>query len=95
MSVAAIQEWRASDDLHRLVMDLADQLPQVLAEAMSDSFAKMEGVDDKTLARVLTAAWYVAATRTLDHLRNRCPDVPEINSLPEAIERLRRVAGRK
>lgn len=90
-----IRKWRAADAEHRLLTKLAGQIPQVLADAIAESYAAAEGLNQQALARVLTATWYVAATRTLEALRERAPEIPEIVSLPDPITRLRTIAERQ
>lgn len=77
-------------------MKLAAQLPQALADAITESYTEAEGgVNSRALAHIPAATWYVTATRTLEALRDRAPEIPEIVSLPEAITQLRAIADRQ
>jgi hypothetical protein len=91
---AAVTAWKAAASNEQLLLALAAELPQALAEAMAESHAAATGVAKAPLAGVLAASWYVAATRTLDALRAHSPEIPEIAEIPAPIARLREIARR-
>ncbi|MGH8063230.1 MAG: hypothetical protein ACREO7_14590, partial [Pseudoxanthomonas sp.] len=88
----AVRQWRAAGATDAVVLELAASLPEVLAAAAVDSWQQAQGVDKRALAAITAAGWFVAANAVADHLRARCPAVPEVSSLPEEIERLRKIA---
>jgi len=73
-------------------MEIADTLPEVLACAITESHRLAAGVDKRQLAGVLAATWAMVTTAALDHLRELNPHVPEVETLPDEIERLRKIA---
>lgn len=75
-----------------MLLALADDVPEVIARAIAESWRLAEGIDKHKLAGVLTATWYVTATAILDYLRDQCPAVPELDKLPEEVERLQKIA---
>jgi len=90
--VDAVLAWRRASRSDALILELAGELPNVLAAASLQAFAQIEGSDKPRMAGVLAGVWYVAACTVLDHLRAKCPEVPEISSIPPEVERLRKIA---
>jgi hypothetical protein len=66
----------------------------VLADALADALEQCDGLPKQRMAGAFAAAWYVAATAALDHLRGFDPAVPDVTERPLAILRLLKVAGR-
>lgn len=94
IDVEAVRAWRSADCEQQLLLALAAELPEVLAVAAEDALRTIEGGPKGRAAATLAAGWYVGALATVDHLRQRCPTIPEIAAIPAAIERLRAIAGR-
>lgn len=92
VDVNAVRQWREANERDAVALELAGIVPEVLAGAVHEAWRMSEGIDKRRLAGVLSAAWYVAATSLLDHLRDGCTSVPEIVSLPEPVERLKQIA---
>lgn len=95
VSLPAVRAWRDAQRAdEKLAVELATTLPLVLGEAAYSGWRQIEGADKRRSAGLLAAAWYLMSSGALDHLRGRFPDaeVPEISSLPEPIERLRKIA---
>lgn len=89
---AAIVAWRAS----RAVTTNADasRIPDLIADGVAEAFEQAEGLPKQRAAGFACHAWYSASTRVLDHLRESDPTVPDVASVPLAIERLRKIATR-
>lgn len=85
--------WRRAERGEALLMQLASTIPHALAAATVQAWQRADGFDKHRLAGVFVASWYVNATTALDLLREHCATVPEISSLPEAIVRLKKIAG--
>lgn len=96
IDIAAARVWRhgnAGASTDRLVLEMAGDVPVLLAGAAFESWRLSSGVDKRRLAAMLAGTWYLSATAVLDHLRERCPAVPELTALPEEIERLKKLSG--
>lgn len=92
LDVDQVRRWTGADARDAAILELAAAAPELLANSMLQALQQAEGIDKRKLANVLCGAWYVAACSLLDHLRARCPSVPEINGpLPEPVERLRKI----
>lgn len=89
---AAVQAWRASQRV--ALAAAAAELPDVLADALADALERAEGLPKQRTAGLLAFAWYLAATRCMDHLREFDPAVGDVTDpLPAAVERLRKIAA--
>lgn len=86
-----VRAWRGADPRGAAVMEIADTLPEVLACAITESHRLAAGVDKRQLAGILAATWAMVTTAALDHLRELNPHVPEVGTLPDEIERLRKI----
>lgn len=96
LDVAALAAWRrcrggehATDRLRVI----ASEVPEIVAGAIYDAFAQIEGSHKRRCAGALAAAWYLACNAILDRLRVDCPEIAEISTLPEKIDRLRHIFG--
>lgn len=87
-----VLQWRQAGEQQRIYLELAGAVPLVLARATCDSVRMTQGIDKRRLAGVQAATWYVATNAVLDHLRERCPSVPELAEVPDEIEQLRKIA---
>ncbi|CAD0328112.1 hypothetical protein CFBP7900_17650 [Xanthomonas hortorum pv. carotae] len=87
-----VLEWRQAGERQQIYLELASAVPAVIAHAACDSLRQANGIDKKRLAGVQAATWYVATNAVLDHLRERCPAVPELAIVPDEIEQLRKIA---
>jgi hypothetical protein len=67
-------------------------VPEIVAAAVAEAFRGASGPHKRGCADVLAAAWYVVTVAVLDRIRRECPDVPEVETVPEPIERLRKIA---
>lgn len=89
---AQVLQWRQAGARQQVYLELASAVPTVIAHAACDSMRLANGIDKKRLAGVQAATWYVATNAVLDHLRERCPAVPELAVVPDEIEQLRKIA---
>ena len=89
----AVLQWRQAMTGDRIRIEVAAAIPGLLADAAVESWQRAEGVNKRQLAGIFAAHWYVGTNVVLDHLRDQCPDVPELAALPESIERLRKIAS--
>lgn len=98
VSPTALDAWRearkAASSTDALLMQLAAELPAVLAVAAVEGHRLAEGVDKRKLAGIAVAMYYVNETALRDWLRERCATVPDVSALPSEIERLRKIAER-
>lgn len=89
----AVRAWRDADQRAQVLLDLAAEVPRLLALAAEEAHRQANGVDKRKLGEILAATWFVGASTVLDHLRARCADVPQISpELPAQIERLVKIA---
>lgn len=89
---AAVASWRASQRV--TLAAAAAAIPAVLAGALADALERAEGLPKQRTAGLLAFAWYLAATRCMDHLREVDPAVADVTEpLPLAVERLRKIAA--
>ena len=90
---AAVRSWLGGSADTRHLLTLADDLPQLLATAIFESWRNENGPHKRALAGVLPAIWYSTCTQLLDKLREQNADVPDVqNPLPPEIEHLRKIA---
>lgn len=92
VSVPDVRAWRAADPCESQLLTLADELPHVLAGAAWQALCQVEGADKRRVAGLVAAFWFVTTTAALDHLRTKCPEIPELRCVPETIERLQKIA---
>lgn len=89
----AVTHWRHATDAEAAMLEIASALPHVLADAIEHIHHDIENDPAKRrMAGLLAVAWYATTCAVLDRLRERCPSVPDVASLPEPIERLRKIA---
>lgn len=88
-----VTAWRQAGDVEAMTLELAAQVPDVLANAMLQALQQAQGPHKRQLAGSLTAAWYFASCVILDNLREKVPTVPELVAAPEAITRLQKIAS--
>jgi hypothetical protein len=86
------RNWRGAPIGERELLALANDMPIVLARAAYNCWIEVEGVDRRRLAGIASALWYSAATSVLDRMREDCPAVPDVQSLPPEIDRLTKIA---
>lgn len=91
MDPEQVRRWLGAGERERALLELAGQVPELLAEAATESLQLATGIDKRKLARILVAAWYLSATRVLDYMRAQCPAVPGVVPIPERIEALRKI----
>lgn len=92
VDVEAVLAWRRASRSDALILELAGELPNVLAAASLQAFTQIAGNDKPRMAGVLAGTWYLMASATLDYLRAKCPEVPEISSIPPEVGRLQKIA---
>lgn len=93
VDVQAVRAWRASQRV--TLAAAAAGLPDVLADALADALEQADGLPKQRTAGLLALAWYLAATRCMDHLREFDSAVPDVaDPLPLAVEQLRKIAAR-
>jgi len=89
----AVRTWRAADQRDQVLLELAGDVPRLLAAAIDDAYRQAQGIDKRKLGEILAATWFVGANALLDHLRARCAAVPQLPpELPAQIDRLRKIA---
>ena len=93
VDVAAIAAWRATrgaagDDAR--LLELAADVPAIVAEAIALAHVRIEGPHKRACAGALVAVWYAATTRILDRMRAFEPGAPDVTPdlIPEEIVRL-------
>lgn len=89
---AAVRQWRGVGERERAILELADALPRLTAQATFKAFQLTEGLDKRRLAGAMAATWYANALCMLDYLRGQCPAVPDVTTRPEEIENLLKIA---
>lgn len=89
IDVNAARAWRDGENCEDMVVTLAAEIPELMASAIWDVHKLSNGPHHGQVANALAAAWYSATTKLLDRLKDDAPEVPEIETLPEKIERLR------
>lgn len=93
VDVQAVKQWRQANDRDAVLLEVAAALPDVLAVAALDAWKQGEGATDRRRqAGIVAATWFVLANATLEHLRKKCPDVPELQRFPDAITYLYEIA---
>jgi hypothetical protein len=91
----AVAAWRSADGGgHDLLIALAGDLPELVADAVWQVQAVTDGPHRDAVAGALAACWYQVTLAIADRIRQDAPDAPEPSALPEKIERLRSIFGR-
>ncbi|MCC7200905.1 MAG: terminase small subunit [Gammaproteobacteria bacterium] len=91
----AVAAWRAPGKAAGIDAQVfAAELPELLAAAVWSTFVTISGPHKRPAAGELAAAWYAMTTAALDRLREHDAAVPELSALPEAIDRLQKIAHR-
>ena len=92
---AAVDRWRTPGKAAGIdAAILAAELPELLAAAVWQTFLLIDGPHKRPCANELAAAWYGMTTAALDRLREHDATLPELSALPEAIDRLQKIAHR-
>jgi hypothetical protein len=69
----------------------AAEVPELLAEAMELAFREVCGPHKRAIAGELAGAWYRCTTALLDRLRRDVPTLPELDTVPESISKMRHI----
>lgn len=92
LDVAAIEAWRGTGAATDLLHVLAAEVPELVAGAVEEAFRAATGPHKRAFAGHLALAWFEVTSRLLDRLRRDVPEIPELATVPERIERLRQIA---
>ncbi|GGX89991.1 hypothetical protein GCM10007160_16780 [Litchfieldella qijiaojingensis] len=85
----AVIAWLNECDATEAMRAFAGQVPELVAGAIWESFRLAEGPHKRGVAELLVTLWYLASTEIMEAAG---ADAPE--AWPEAIERLRKIAGK-
>lgn len=96
LHLPTVRRWLAAQQqpaqpVEALLLQLASELPHVLAVALDDAARLVEGTHKRDLLRVLPGVWFLAATALRDHLSEHgCPEQRDLTraDLPPALARL-------
>jgi hypothetical protein len=90
----AVRAWRrqGSADRADLARILAGELPELVGNACAEAYRIAP--DKRNGAWIAVAGWQMMIGTITDRLRAHDPDLPEINVIPESIERLRKIAAK-
>lgn len=92
---AAVMAWRRREGGTDALLILAARLPELLAQAAEQAHrAAPDKRDPVTAAWCLCAAWQLGVAAVVEVAREAGADIPDISAIPEAIERLRKIATR-
>lgn len=92
LDVETVRTWSGAAGRDALVLEVAAEIPSLLATAAAESLQRASGVDKRALAGILVGSWYLATIAIVDRLRELNPAIPEPDTLPAEIERLRKIA---
>ena len=95
VDVRAVRAWLGSSEAgaHRDLEVLAAELPELVAGAVAESFARLENVNKRQVAGVLAGTWLLVVYALLDRIRRDVPGLPDPSVLPEKIVHLRSING--
>lgn len=88
--VELVRRWRAGDESINY-HGLAVELHKATAGALFEQWRAIEAPSKRRDAGLAAACWFIAATATVDVLRQRDPTIAEPH-LPDEIRRLRQIA---
>lgn len=88
----AVRAWHRAQGGEDALTSFAGRVPQMLADAVAETFRLATGPYKRQAAGVLAGGWYLSATRLLDALREAGAEVPELSELPEQVAYLRKIA---
>lgn len=90
----AVRAWRAATGREAVLIEISNAMPELIAEAVAKSWQEARGIDKRRLAGILSATWFVAASAVLEQLHRLHPaTAPDPRSVPEPIQRLRKIAA--
>lgn len=82
IDIAVARRWIGGTADDRAVLQLAGELPQLLAKSIFDAWQKSYGPHKRALARALVGVWYLSANTLLERLRESNNQVPKFNGNP-------------
>jgi hypothetical protein len=89
---AAVAAWRGSGKAeHGDLIVFANELPELVAGAIAESFQHIEGPHKRLAAGALAGAWYLITVALLDRLRCHVPELRDPDVLPREIDHLRSI----
>jgi len=91
----AVRAWRGARDSSTdgpCLLAFASEIPEIIAAAAHETFLAMTGPHKRATAAALAEFWYRASCALADRLRTNNPDVPEVVSIPDKIDTLRRIS---
>lgn len=91
VQLATVRAWQRGGPTVD-VLQLAQALPARIAQQIAAQYAALDYPAKRADARVFAACWFVAASATLDVLRELDSAVPEIDHAPEEIKCLQKIA---
>lgn len=86
---AAVRAWLDRCDAEQALVALAGRIPELLAEAAEEAFVACP--DKRGAGWALCFQWQLASAKLLDALREDAPGVPELEVVPESIEKIRKL----
>lgn len=92
IDVAAIEAWRGTGASTDALRAFAGEVPQLVADAVDETFRELVGPHKRSSAGPLAACWFQVASALLDRLRRDAPEIPELSAIPERIEQLQLIA---
>lgn len=97
VDIAAVQAWRRQGEDARadLARVLACEMSELVGEAVSEAFRLApDKRDARGAAWVACAAWQHVVSALMDRLRMENAELPDVETVPESMERLRKIATR-
>lgn len=91
LDVHAVRAWRRQATAQDVLVALAGEIPELVAETCDAVFVNSDGPHKRALAGSLVATWYCVTLSLLDRIRRVCPEVGEIGATPEKIIGLRHI----
>ncbi len=88
----AVESWHRAQGGEDALTSFAGRVPELLADAVAETFRLATGPYKRQAAGVLAGGWYLSAVRLLDALREAGADVSELSELPEQVAYLRKIA---
>jgi hypothetical protein len=93
IDIAVARRWIEGSADDRAVLQLAGELPQLLARSIFATWQKSYGPHKNALAGALAGVWYLSTNTLVEYLRECNSQIPKFDgNPPEEIQHLRKIA---
>lgn len=92
VDVDIVRQWTESPADVKQLLALADALPRIMAAEILKYWRELDRPDKRQLAKAFAAAWQICAVAVIEGLQEQNPDIPCMDTFPDAIRYLEKIA---